>query len=85
MGLNLSADWETSLSPQDFQVVAGIRNAQADGSLDQIIGSLDIETSPEELRPYLQNPLSIKTMDIYEQYERFKRQVVLDKLLAKSR
>ena len=68
---------------EDRQVINGIQRAVLDRSIVSILSSVDIENPPEELVPYLDNPMDIKTADLFDKYEHLRQKSIFKKLLEK--
>ena len=68
---------------EDRQVINGIQRAVLDRSIVSILSSVDIENPPEELIPYLDNPMNIKTADLFDMYEHLRQKSIFKKLLEK--
>ena len=68
---------------EDRQVINGIQRAVLDRSIVDILSSVDIENPPEELVPYLENPMSIKVVGLFDKYESLRQKSIFKKLLDK--
>ena len=68
---------------EDRQVINGIQRAVLDRSIVDILSSVDIENPPEELVPYLENPMSIKVAELFDKYESLRQKSIFKKLLDK--
>ena len=68
---------------EDRQVINGIQRAVLDRSIVSILSSVDIENPPEELVPYLDSPMNIKTADLFDKYEHLRQKSIFKKLLEK--
>lgn len=68
---------------EDRQVINGIQRAVLDRSIVDILSSVDIENPPEELVPYLENPMSIKVAGLFDKYESLRQKSIFKKLLDK--
>ena len=68
---------------EDRKIINGIQKSVLDRSIIDIITGVNIENPPSELQPYLENPMTIKSADLFDQYESLKRESVYKKLLAK--
>lgn len=75
---------DDSITPEDKRVIDGIQKAVADGSIIDIISSVDIENPPEELLPHLDNPMTIKTTRLFDEYERLRKASIFKKLTEKA-
>lgn len=68
---------------EDRQVINGIQRAVLDRSIVDILSSVDIENPPEELVPYLENPMNIKVAGLFDKYESLRQKSIFKKLLDK--
>ena len=68
---------------EDRQVINGLQRAVLDRSIAEILSSVDIKNPPQELQPYLSDPTTIKTSDLFDQYEALRKESIYKKLLAK--
>ena len=68
---------------EDRQVINGIQRAVLDRSIVDILSGVDIENPPEELVPYLENPMSIKVAGLFDKYESLRQKSIFKKLLDK--
>ena len=68
---------------EDRKVINGIQSAVLDRSIVDILASVDIENPPQELHPHLADPMTIKSADLFDQYETLRKESIYEKLLAK--
>lgn len=68
---------------EDRKIINGIQRAVIDRSIVDIISSVNIENPPPELEPYLSDPMQIKSLDLYNQYEALRKKSINKQLLKK--
>lgn len=68
---------------EDRRIINGLQRAVLDRSIVDILSGVDIENPPEELVPYLDNPMSIKTTDLFDKYEHLRQKSIFRELLGK--
>ncbi len=71
-------------TPEDERVIDGIQKAILDGSIVDILSSVDIENPPEDLLPHLDNPMTIKSTRLFDEYERLRKASIFKKLTEKA-
>ena len=69
---------------EDERVISGIQKAVFDGTIANILSSVDIENPSEELAPYLEDPMGIKDAGLFDEYERLRQKSIFKKLIEKS-
>lgn len=68
---------------EDRKVINGIQRSVLDRSIVDILASVDIQNPPQELQPHLADPTTIKSSDLFDQYEKLRKESIYKKLLAK--
>ena len=68
---------------EDRKVINGIQRSVLDRSIIDIIASVNIENSSPELQPYADDPMKIKSADLFDEYEALRKESIYKKLLAK--
>ncbi len=68
----------------DKQVIEGLEAAKKDGSLSSILALRDFRDASAEMQLYMEDPMSIPSVEIYATYEGIWRFKIYDKLLAKG-
>lgn len=68
---------------EDRKIINGLQRAVLDRSIVDILAGVDIEDPPQELQPHLADPMTIKSADLFDQYESLRKESIYKKLLAK--
>lgn len=68
---------------EDRKIINGLQRSILDRSIIDILSSVDIENPPSELQPHLADPMTIKSADLFDQYEALRKESIYKKLLSK--
>lgn len=68
---------------EDRKIINGLQRSVLDRSIIDILASVNIENPPQELQPHLADPMTIKSADLFDQYEALRKESIYKKLLSK--
>jgi len=68
---------------EDRKIINGLQKSVLDRSIIGIITNVNVENPSAELQPYLEDPTTIESVSLFDEYETLRKETIYKKLLTK--